>query len=268
MAGTAITNPQLLAGPGVVNIFPSTQWTLGSAFDGLTPIRVGVLQSVMLDYALKPTELYGARVNPVNIMASTGKLTGKCKLASWSAYTYNAILFGNTSLVATGMGVVLDEPHVIPASTPFTVIITTTAAGIDMGVFYASAVSGGVQQQFTAVASGPTVGQYSLVIAPTTMTYTFAAADAGKSIFISYQTPTVGYSTWNFPNPFSGPPPNFQVCMTMPYQGKTALFTIPNCSINKLAIPTKINGWVETEFDFQAFTLTEPGNLMTMSVLT
>jgi hypothetical protein len=54
----------------------------------------------------------------------------------------------------------------------------------------------------------------------------------------------------------------------MPYQGKTAMFNLPNCSINKLSIPSKINGWLETELDFQAFTITEPGNLMTMSVLT
>lgn len=80
-----------------------------------------------------------------------------------------------------GFGAIVAESHVVPA-TPYQVIVAQSAVfSCDQSITYAS---NGVA--LVAVAANPAIGQYSLNQA--TGTYTFAAADTGKTLNFAYAT--------------------------------------------------------------------------------
>jgi hypothetical protein len=75
---------------------------------------------------------------------------------------------------------IVGEAQSVPAAAPFTLVALAPygAFAIDTGVVYASGAA------LTPVAANPAAGQYA--VDPTSGKYTFAAADAGASILLSY----------------------------------------------------------------------------------
>jgi len=267
MAGT---NNQLLFGPGLIAVTPFNGWGGVTPLDSVTPVRVAVLQSGSCEIDIKLTELYGMNVFPVAQGASTGTAKGKIKTASLCGWLLNALLFSMTTAPPAGSKVVINELHSIPASTPYTVTIASTTPVVDLGVFFTSSVTGGLSLQLLSVATPTVTGTYSAVYATSTMTYTFVAADAGKQVAISYALApaTNPIVTYSMVNPVSGFPPKFSMQFVIPYQGLTTRFTFPNCAISKLSFPSKINGFVEAEYDWSADTGgVEAGVLFTMDTL-
>src|SRR5258708_31721211 len=149
-----------------------------------TPILFGTLQDVSLDISGDVKMLYGQRQFPEAIARGKCKITGKAKYAWINSKQMNDLFFGQT-LTAGMIKVQQNEAYSIPA-TPFQVTVAppsgtylNDATRGDQGVRYAAT---GVP--LTKVASGPTVGQYSVAVA--TGIYTFAAADTLASVLISY----------------------------------------------------------------------------------
>ncbi len=153
-----------------------------------TPIRVGTLQDVSVDMSFQVKELYGQYQAPVAVARGQQKITGKAKIANLNARQLNDAFLGQT--LATGEQInIVDEggPNgtPIPSSSPYHIVVANGSSmssgtpGIDLGVFNA-----GTGIQMTRVSTGPTTGQYSCDM--TTGTYTFAAADEGLNVLISY----------------------------------------------------------------------------------
>jgi hypothetical protein len=266
------TNNQLLFGPGLCAVTPIQGWGGVTPLDSLTPVRVAVLQSGSAEIDTKLTPLYGMNVFPVAQGASTGTAKGKIKTASVCGWLLNALLFSMASTPPAGSKIIINELHTIPATTPFTVTVASTNPIVDLGVFFTSAVTGGLSLQLLSIGVAPTAaGSYQFGYASGTATWTFFSADAGKQVALSYSlqpstaNPMVTYSMIN---PVSGFPPKFSLQFVIPYQGLTTRFTFPSCAISKLSFPSKINGWVEAEYDWEADTgQVETGIIMTMDTL-
>jgi len=116
---------------------------------------------------------------------------------------------------------------------------------VDLGVKDANGLP------FTRVATGPTTGQYSVAAG----VYTFATADTGKQVFISYQytatSTTAKKSTvQNVPMGYA---PTFKADIFVPFQGKSLVITIPQCIASKFGISTKQDDFLIPEFDFEGF---------------
>ena len=75
---------------------------------------------------------------------------------------------------------IVGEAWKVPSVAPLTIVALAPYGGwaVDTGVAYAGGAA------LTAVAGAPALGQYS--VDPTSGTYTFAAADAGKAVTLSY----------------------------------------------------------------------------------
>jgi hypothetical protein len=247
-------------GPGFLSAVPVTGWNAAAPIDALTPITFALIESVTLDFSFKLKELYSQSVYPIAGGASTGKVTGKAKISSFSPSIMNSLFFG-ASAAGSGVTVVQYAPFSIPA-TPFSITPAAPAATVDLGVFYQTVGTGILQKQFARVASGPTTGQYTFT--PGTGVYLFAAADTLTPVLISYEGAAAGSSSFNMGNQLSGMAPQFQLNFSGVYGGQVYLFNFPNCCSEKLAFATKVNDWVGVEFDFEVFTGADPGTLGTV----
>jgi hypothetical protein len=246
-------------GPGFLSAIPVTGWNAAVPIDPNTPITFALIESVSLDFSFKLKELYSQSVYPIAGGASTGKVTGKAKISSFSPSIMNSLFFGASS-AGSGVTVVQYAPNTIPSSTPWQITPASPAATVDLGVFYSTVGTGVLQKQFAKVASGPTAGQYSFSAG----VYTFATADANTAILISYGGTAAGSSSFNMGNQLSGMAPQFQLNFSGVYGGNVYLFNFPNCSSEKLMLTTKVNDWVGVEFDFEVFTGADPGSLGTV----
>src|SRR6185437_3547873 len=142
-----------------------------------TLVNFGLIQECQLDLSFTTKELYGQYQFPVAIGRGQGKLTGNAKMAQISGLAFNNLFFGQ-SLTPGQLTTAFGESHVVPAVTPFTVSVTNAGEFVDdYGVLYAT-----TGLPLTNVASAPVQGQYSVAAG----VYSFAAADAGAAILVSY----------------------------------------------------------------------------------
>ena len=154
---------------------------------GGSPVQFGTLQEVSIDFKANLKELTGQYKFPVAVAAGAAKITWKAKSANIIANSFN-LLFNGTQTVGQKLWA-WNEAQSIPAVSAYTITVANSAHfDADMGVLYASS---GIQ--LLQVVSGPTVGQYSVSAG----IYTFAAADEGKAVYISYTytNTTVGVNT-------------------------------------------------------------------------
>jgi hypothetical protein len=201
---------------------------------------------MQLDFSGDIKELFGQNQFALDVARGKVKIEGKAKLAQISAPLMNAVFFGGTITAGQTLSV-YQEAGAIPASTAFTVIVTNAGTFVaDLGVHYL--LTGA---PFTEVASGPTIGQYS--VDPATGTYTFAAADASANVLIDYTYHATTGFTMASGNPLMGNTPKFATTFTQQYEGNVMTITMPQCVGSKFSLPTKIDDFVIEEFDFQAF---------------
>jgi len=238
---------QFAFGSGVFWGTPLTDAS-GNAITNPTPVQLGVLQNVSVDISFDVKELYGQNQFAVAVGRGKGKLTGKAASAQLSAAAINSLVFGQTLTP----GLTNDYYDVlgqsIPAS-PSTVTIVAPGAGTfayDLGVRNANGVP------MTRVSGTPTTGQYSLA---TGGVYTFATADAGNTVFISYQytaTSTVAQHS-TVKNVLMGQAPMFKADIYVPYGGKSLVLTLPQAMSTKFTLATKLDDFMIPDFDFSGF---------------
>jgi len=223
-----------------------------------TPTPFGLLQEVTIDVKANQKELYGQFQFPVATARGTIKATGKAKVASISGLAYANLFFG-INPVAGQYTVAYQEAGSIP-TTPFQITVSHAATFVDD--FGVTNLATGLP--LTKVASAPTTGQYSVVVA--TGIYTFAAADTGTAVLINYGYTTATATTQKIvvSNQLLGTQPSFQMALYTTYLSKPFVVKIHNATSNSFSLATKLEDFVMPDFEF-GFFADSSGNVMTMS---
>lgn len=237
---------QLSFGSGVL-VGTATTDAYGAPLTAPTPVQFGVLQEVGVDFSFDIKELFGQYQFPIAVGRGKGKITGKAKFAQMNGLTLNSLFFGQT-LASGSLSEVIDTVGTPIPGTPYQITPTVPNSGtwtVDLGVVGANGLP------MTKVVSAPASGQYSVSAG----VYTFAAADTGSIVRISYQytaASTVAKKiTVN--NVLMGQAPQFRADLLMPYGGKNFVLTLPANIGSKFSIATKLDDFTVPEFDFSGF---------------
>ena len=204
-----------------------------------TPCCFGELQDVSIEASFTEKELKGRKQFAIDTFRSGGKISGKAKTATIRGALFNQIFFGGT--LETGSIVLKDdEAGTIPSATAFEIEVAESAHFYsDLGV---TDLTG---KPYTLVTGTPATGQYAVSAG----TYTFASADAGKSVLISYlYTATTG-SKLTLANLPAGASPTFEMVLGGTYKGKSLLILLNQCTSTKLNMPFKNEDHMISEID-------------------
>jgi hypothetical protein len=222
---------------------------------GIGSQQFGVLQEVSIDFDFTTKELYGQFQFPVAVARGQGKITGRARFARVLGNLYSDIFFGATPAVGQ-YGISEIEAAVVPATPSYTVTVAQAASfQDDLGVFFAN------NNAFKRVTTPSATGEYS--VNETTGVYTFAAADAGKAILISYayNITAVGKKI-TITNQFQGFTPTFQATFYQPISpgapgaGGASLprsLLLKACVASKLSLPSQNDNWEIHELSFSVF---------------
>jgi hypothetical protein len=215
-----------------------------------TPVRFGIMQDVTLEFKQTTKKLFGTYRLPVDVAGGTMEITGKTKFAKISGLLF-ASLFFNISTAVGQLKVADGEAGTIP-TTPFAVTVAnSTVWGYDLGVVYTSGAK--IGQQLVPVATGPITGQYTVAAG----VYTFAAADTGLGVAITYTyRPATSGLKLVIPNQLLGFVPRFQINLYVNSAGSlTEQFDLQlnSNTPSKLSFPTKLEDYMIPDFEFEAF---------------
>lgn len=209
-----------------------------------TPVQLGILQDVSLDDSHTEKELYGQYQYPVDVARAEAKLSGKAKFAQIAGSIFGAFSPGSVT-TAGYTASAFNEAATIP-TTPYQVTVShsatfTTDCGVldlNTGLFLAR------------VASSPATGQYAV----TAGVYTFAAADTGHKLWISYlyTVPTVGKSVL-VTNELMGAGDVFQLNLFNTYKSQVVGITLYAVTLPKLSLAFKNNDFTLSDLDFGAY---------------
>lgn len=212
-----------------------------------TPLNFGLVNEVSIDESVELKQLFGQTNYPIAIGAGTIKTSGKAKAARISGQAMGSLYYGVTP-TAGQTASVMGEADTIPSATSYTITVAQSATWTqDQGVQYAA-----TGLPFKRVASGPTIGQYSVAAG----IYTFAAADEGKAVLVSYNY-TVSSTGQSIPiaSKLIGPTVNFALNLygADPNTGLGYTLQLYNCVVSKFAFGTKLTDFVMPEFDFEYY---------------
>ncbi len=220
----------------------------GTVIANPTPVILGTMQDVSLDLSTEIKTLYGSKRYPIAVGQGKGKTEIKAKYAEIDGAIMGSLFFGKASTAGI-KAAMFDFAATIPA-TPFAITIAPPSSGTfvaDLGVLDATT---GVQ--LTRVASAPATGQYSVAVA--TGIYTFAAADTGKAIKISYEySASSGGQIYTMTNETMGYTPSFTLLLQNGYDGKTMVCKLNRCVSGKLSVPLKSDDFAIYDFEAEAF---------------
>lgn len=220
----------------------------GAAIANPSPVKFGVFQDVGVDIERDIKELYGQLAFPVALGGGKMKVGIKAKFAQIAGRIYSDLFFGQGMNAGTQTAVQEDLTGVAIPATPFQITPTVPNSGAylrDLGVLD----SNGIAMQ--RVAAGPATGQYSL----TGGQYTFAAADVGKTVYISYvYTYTLANAkSVTFNNIVMGTVPIFTLDLSCRYQGKQAYLRFAQCAAKKLSLDPKQDDFTSNDLDIVAY---------------
>lgn len=209
-----------------------------------TPVKFGALQNVNVEFNFSNKELFGQYTFALAVGRGNAKVSGKAQFAQINANAFNSLFLGGTQ--STGkIATINDETGTVP-TTPFQITVANGATFLDdLGVRNAST---GIE--LTKVASAPATGQYSV---SGSGVYTFASADTGISVLISYNyNVAASGKKIVIANQLVGVAPTFMVSLNVPFNGKTMNVKLNSCVSGKMSFGTKIDDFVIPEFDFMA----------------
>jgi hypothetical protein len=231
---------------------------------GNAPALVGTLQDIEIDISASSEMLYGQSQFPEVIARGQGKIEGKAKTGKLDLGLI-ATLYNGSALDTTGYEKLYKaEAGSVPGSSAYTVQVTHHTGFIaDQGVFYAD----GTGQLTPVAASSEATGKYSVETG--TGTYTFAAGDAGKALLFSYTALSATGAQMLVTNQLMGQNPVFQLYLrqgvTLASGSQNVTMRLYSCIFSKMTFPFKNNGFMVSEFDFEAFA--DPsGNVFKMGV--
>lgn len=211
-----------------------------------SPAQIAILQDLSL--TLKPSvkKLYGENKFPVDSFAGPTDVSGKFKFASWGGMQFAALL-GLNAVTGRHAGI-RDEAGAIPSSSAYTITVAQGATFYrDVGVIYSATGT-----PFTRVASAPAAGQYSLN--ETTGVYTFASADAGLAVKISYwYTQSGAGKTVTVTNEAMGTSPVFSLEWFSTYKTNQTGIRLLRVSLDDLGMAFKNDDHSTIDIGFSAY---------------
>lgn len=213
---------------------------------GGTPLRFGALQDVGVDFSADTKQLFGQYQFPLDVARGKTKIEWQASSGQIDVESFNQIYFGQQ--VTSGQKIqVFNEAGAIPDDPgPYTVVAANGANFfMDLGVYFQDTGLPLVQ-----VASAPTAGQYT--IDPSTGTYTFAAGDAGKDVFLNYLYTGNTGNTLEINQALMGTTPKFQLVLSQTYNGKAFTLVLYSCVSEKLGLPLKQDDYLIAEMGGQA----------------
>jgi hypothetical protein len=212
-----------------------------------SPIQFGTLQSVSLDIDATLKELKGMFQFPDDIAVSDRSIKGKASVGQISGALFNNLFFADVQTTGTEQpaGGGTGEVGIIPSASTYVVTVANSLTFLrDYGVRYQS---NGIQ--FQRVITSPTIGQYTVSAG----VYTFAAADSGKGVLISYNYTSVNGVTTQLNNQLRGYSPSFELYLAKNYRFASGGVRLFSCKAGKLSMPTKMDDYSISEIDFEAF---------------
>lgn len=235
-------------GAGALWGTPSTDAD-GNAISNPTPLLFGVLQEVSVDISGDIKELYGQNQFAEAVARGKTKISCKAKFGRINGLHLNSLFFGQT----VSSGILADYYDTtgspIPANPgPYTITPAVPSGGTwarDLGVRDANG------NPMTLVAAAPATGQYSVAAG----VYTFAAADADMTVFISfaYTATSTTAKKSTVMNKAMGAAPAFRCDLSDGYLGGQTALSLYKCIATKLSFATKLDDFMIPDFDFSAF---------------
>jgi len=231
-------------GSGTLWTSQLTDYT-GAAIAVPTPLLIGTMQDVSVDFAWDSKPLHGQNMAPVATGRGKLKISGKAKFARLDGLLFQSVIVGQPITSGIG-GINYDTTGSAIPSTPYQLTPTVPSSGTWSR---ALAVRDGLGNTYTQVASAPATGQYSVSAG----VYTFAAADTGKTVFIDYvytasSTTSKKALVVNAP---MGAAPTFKADFLNPRSGMT--LTLFAAMVDKFTFATKQDDWTINEVDFSAY---------------
>jgi hypothetical protein len=223
-----------------------------------TPKELGTIESASCEFTGTLKELIGFNQFPDDVAVGEKKVSGKIVMGRIDAGTFNNVFFADI-VTAGSINDQYNEIDVVPG-TPYEITVTPPSSGTfqqDLGVIYGSGAKAGTR--LTRLPTGtPAAGQYT--INEGTGEYTFAAADTGITMWISYQflLSSTG-STYEINNQVMGYGPILAIDLLWGYQsGYTGVANaigihLYNARVSKLSLGAKNTDYVKPEMDFSAF---------------
>lgn len=218
----------------------------GNVIANPTPVKIMSVQEMGLDFSGDLKELYGQNQFAIAVARGKVKVSGKVKGANVNGAALNSLFFGQTMTSGTMAAVYTDLTGTAVPTTPYTLAAAPPNTGTwvsDLGVIDGNGVP------LTRVAAAPTTGQYTVAAG----NYTFAAADAGKLMFVNYSYTNASSTAQKIAvkNVAMGAAPSFKAYMQTTYQGKRAMVVLYSAVASKLNLfATKLDDFSVPEFDF------------------
>lgn len=221
----------------------ATQDASGNTLATPQPVQFGALQDVSVDMSFDNKLLYGQGSFAIDAGRGKGKIGIKAKFAQLNGALLNNLFFGQTT-TAQLIGDYNDLTGAAVPSSPNTITPVVPNAGTwsaDLGVRDSNAVP------MTRVTSAPTAGQYSVANG----VYTFAAADAGKTVYIAFQytATSTGAKKGVISSQVMGPAPKFRTDLSIPYGSKMLTLAFTTCVSSKITLATKQDDYLIPEMD-------------------
>ncbi len=164
---------------------------------------------------------------------------------------FNQLFFADT--VVAGIKAIKGvEAQNVNATTNTATVVNAAGFFQDEGVWYVNPPAG-FRKDLDKVVSGPTQGQYT--VNTSTGVYTFAGADGGAAMLISYvytPSPNTAGRTITVNNQLLGYGPVTEMWLAQPYQGNNGIH-LYSVRFAKLGIPLKREDYQIADLEFQAF---------------
>ncbi len=211
-----------------------------------TPFKFGVLQDASIEFKGDLKKLYGTKQFPVAKARGKIDVSCKAKIATVDPNFLNQLFFAQSASAGVTT-LAADEAATVPATPgPYTVAVANhTHFVTDYGVCY---VANG--QQMTKVAAAPALGQYACDGAGN---YTFAAADQGVAVTISYTyTDSTSGTTISLTNENMGYAPEFRALLFSNFRNKRVGIELFSCTMGQMSVPTKQEDFWMLDITFDA----------------
>lgn len=214
---------------------------------GGAPVRWAALQDVSVDFSADVKMLHGQYQFPLDTARGKTKIEWKAGSGNVDVEMYNSIYFGQTVASNNELVQIFNEAASVPGSVAYTITAANGATFyMDLGVFYAA-----TGLPFKQVASGPTIGQYT--VNPATGVYTFAAADASAAVLLNYlYTSASTGAVLEIANRLMGDTPKFQLVLTHTYSSKSLTLILYSNTADKLSMPLKQDDYLVNELSGSA----------------
>jgi len=111
---------------GIADVIFNPLASVGNPAGNPTPIKLATLQDLQVEFSATIKDLRGQAQFPDDTAISDKKITWKSGTGRFDIDAFNNVFFGE-SIATGGLKINSSEAHSVPAVTPFTVTVTSSA---------------------------------------------------------------------------------------------------------------------------------------------